>query len=82
MKQEGESMLEAKRHVKQMMKQGNKTKNETYSETFIETCKRKNEKCPNPMCYICGTSRIITLAPVKLLHFSEGKQRLRHRCPQ
>jgi hypothetical protein len=56
MKQEGGSMLEVKRHVKRMMKQGDKIKDETYNETFVETCKRKNEKRPNPTCYIHGRS--------------------------
>jgi hypothetical protein len=82
MKQEGGSMLEVKQHVKWMMKQGNKIKDKTYSETFIKTCKRKNEKRPNPMCYICSRSRIITLAPVKLLHFAEEKRPLHRRCLQ
>jgi hypothetical protein len=60
MKQEGGSMLEVKRHVKRMMKQGDKIKNETYNETFVKTCKRKNEKRPNPTCYIRSRLRIVT----------------------
>jgi hypothetical protein len=59
MKQEGGSMLEVKQHVKWMMKQGDKIKDETYSETFIKTCKRRNEKHPNPTCYIHGRLRIV-----------------------
>jgi hypothetical protein len=56
-----------------MMKQGDETRGEMSSET----CNGKNEKRPWLMCCICGTSQIITLAPVELLHFSEEKQ-----CPR
>jgi hypothetical protein len=56
MEQEGGSMLEVKQHVKQMMKQRDKTKGKLYSKHLSKHVREKNEKCPNPMCYICGTS--------------------------
>jgi hypothetical protein len=53
MKQEGGSMLEAKRHVKWMMKQGD----EAYNETFVETCKREKMKSVQILCVISTVCR-------------------------
>jgi hypothetical protein len=78
MKQENGCGQEVKQHVKQT----SETRDETCNEMSNRTCKKKMKNALDLTCYICGTLRIVTLAPVELLHFSEGKQHPRHHRPQ